>query len=478
LPSGKNTDDILNEVRKAAFALRKNKSNNIEEEEEENSNMENNNNNTLMISEEWESWYPQEWLGWCRYGVPCDYPTPYWVTASIADGPVDDVAPFVDDGKSKKKSNSRATQREREMSSISETRQSNDKNTILAHHSFQVDEELRINSTNHDIKLIQMIKDRAKSDAERERGDVLMDKYMEQEEKLLLTRMEYRTTLIERNIKGTDALKSTPVSLSSTTSRPTIAPSHVTSSHVNSEDDYDADETTYECTPMEQFLGDINNPSYIREFHPSASFSGQFSPSSQGDGDSATSQGDFTGPTAPYDEDAEAIPNIINVLPSITENTHKPSRNASLPCSSFSVEVASTSRTSGVSRPPRPTRNNASSVTLQPSRPYITRSSPALQKKPTTTSNPFAGHDWEHVNRLLHGKYHIHHSNPGVIVQDNFNIRGTIQDMEYLRQLGKEDLDDEPDNLELVKMWLVKMKKAIAIAEKHLEMDDSEEEEV
>ena len=65
-----------------------------------------------------------------------------------------------------------------------------------------------------------------------------------------------------------------------------------------------------------------------------------------------------------------------------------------------------------------------------------------------------------------------------MIVQDNFNIRGTIQDMEYLRQLGKEDLDDEPDNLELVKMWLVKMKKAIAIAEKHLEMDDSEEEEV
>jgi hypothetical protein len=92
-----------------------------------------------------------EWLGWCRYGVPCDDPTTFWVTATIADGPVDDVAPFVDDGKSKKKSTSRASQREREMSSISETKQSHDKNTILAHHSFQVDEELRINSTNHDL---------------------------------------------------------------------------------------------------------------------------------------------------------------------------------------------------------------------------------------------------------------------------------------------------------------------------------------
>ena len=407
-----------------------------------------------------------------------DDPTTYWVTATIEDGPVDNVAPFVDDGKSKKKSNSRATQREREMSSISETRQSNDKNTILAHHSFQVDEELRINSTNHDIKLIQMIKDRAKSDTERERGDVLMDKYMEQEEQLLISRMEYKTTLIERNVKGTNALKSTPVSLSSTTSRPTIAPSHVTSSHVNSEDDYDADETTYECTPMEQFLGDIEKKSYIREFHHPASFSGQFSPLSQGDGDSATSQGDFTEPTAPYDEDTESISNIIIVPSSIAENTHKPLRNASLPCSSFAVEVSSTSRTSGVSRPPRPTKNNASSVTLQPSRGYITRSSPALSKKPTSTSNPFAGHDWEHVNKLLHGRYHIHHSNPGVIVQDDFNIRRTIQDMEYLRQLEEKDLDNDRDNLELVQMWLVKMKKAIAVAEKHLEMDDSEEEEV
>ena len=50
--------------------------------------------------------------------------------------------------------------------------------------------------------------------------------------------------------------------------------------------------------------------------------------------------------------------------------------------------------------------------------------------------------------------------------------------MEYLRQLEEKDLDNDRDNLELVQMWLVKMKKAIAIAEKHLEMDDSEEEEV
>ena len=50
--------------------------------------------------------------------------------------------------------------------------------------------------------------------------------------------------------------------------------------------------------------------------------------------------------------------------------------------------------------------------------------------------------------------------------------------MEYLRQLELKDLDEQRDHLELVQMWLVKMKKATAVAEKQLETDDSEEEEV
>lgn len=48
---------------------------------------------------------------------------------------------------------------------------------------------------------------------------------------------------------------------------------------------------------MERLYDDTRNHSYIGEFNPPASFSGQFSPSEDLNGESATSQGDFTGAT-------------------------------------------------------------------------------------------------------------------------------------------------------------------------------------
>ena len=107
---------MLIEVRKAAFALRRNESKETSDtvEEEEDENVENDNTTLPPISEEWKSWYPQEGLGWCRYGVPSDDPSPYWVTATITDGPTDVETPFHEDWKSKKdkKSTGRALQRD------------------------------------------------------------------------------------------------------------------------------------------------------------------------------------------------------------------------------------------------------------------------------------------------------------------------------------------------------------------------------
>jgi hypothetical protein len=56
-------DNMLNEVRKAALALRRNESKETSDtvEEEEDENVENNNTTLPPISEEWKSWYPQEW---------------------------------------------------------------------------------------------------------------------------------------------------------------------------------------------------------------------------------------------------------------------------------------------------------------------------------------------------------------------------------------------------------------------------------
>ena len=114
---------------------------------------------------------------------------------------------------------------------------------------------------------------------------------------------------------------------------------------------------------MERLYDDTRNHSYIGEFDPPASFSGQFSPSENLNGESATSQGDFTGATELYHDDVP-LSNIVILPTSIAEITRKSLCTASQPCSSFAVQVTSTSRSSGVSRPPLPNRNNSPSVTL------------------------------------------------------------------------------------------------------------------
>ena len=45
--------------------------------------------NSLVIAEEWETWYPQEWIGWCLYGVPSEKPTEFWVHQPVSNGPTD-----------------------------------------------------------------------------------------------------------------------------------------------------------------------------------------------------------------------------------------------------------------------------------------------------------------------------------------------------------------------------------------------------
>ena len=41
------------------------------------------------LVEEWESWYPQEWVGWIMYGVPSENPTDHWVHQPTSEGPTD-----------------------------------------------------------------------------------------------------------------------------------------------------------------------------------------------------------------------------------------------------------------------------------------------------------------------------------------------------------------------------------------------------
>lgn len=81
---------MLNEVRKEAFSLRKTKSTSSNEEEEEEDNEEN-----ISLTEEWTSWYPQEWIGWVMYGAPSENPTEHWVHQPTSKGPTN-VEQYVD----------------------------------------------------------------------------------------------------------------------------------------------------------------------------------------------------------------------------------------------------------------------------------------------------------------------------------------------------------------------------------------------
>ncbi len=85
---------MLNEVRKEAFSMRKTKTiNSVDDEEEE----ENEETASSSLVEEWEMWYPQEWIGWVMYGTPAENPTEHWVNQPSSNGPTDAEHYFVDE---------------------------------------------------------------------------------------------------------------------------------------------------------------------------------------------------------------------------------------------------------------------------------------------------------------------------------------------------------------------------------------------
>jgi hypothetical protein len=154
IPSGKNHQDMLNEVRKAAFALRKSKAK-LDEEDEQDEQVP---ATSISVAEQWETWYPQEWIGWVRFGIPSDHPNEYWVNQPVSDGPSEDPNYLVDEKgvRKNKKPHGRSVQRAEEAQSQSATKVKSDNNSILSHHVLQVEEELRISSSTHDICVVDL----------------------------------------------------------------------------------------------------------------------------------------------------------------------------------------------------------------------------------------------------------------------------------------------------------------------------------
>jgi hypothetical protein len=93
---------MLNEVRKEAFSMRKTRTINSVDDEEEEDNEETSSNSLV---EEWETWYPQEWIGWVMFGTPAESPTEHWVNQQSSHGPTDVEHYFTDEKGSRRNKN-------------------------------------------------------------------------------------------------------------------------------------------------------------------------------------------------------------------------------------------------------------------------------------------------------------------------------------------------------------------------------------
>ena len=182
------------EVRKEAFNARKSRATSTEENEDEEDADEPSSisEGTLpALVEEWESWYPQEWVGWIMYGVPSENPTDHWVHQPTSEGPTDSEHFFTDEkGKRvSKKPAGRSHQRDVESVATAVTKISADSNTMMSHRLLQVDQELQIASSSHNLRIIQLLQSNATSEEEKSLVDDYYKEFLLHEGDLLRKRL-------------------------------------------------------------------------------------------------------------------------------------------------------------------------------------------------------------------------------------------------------------------------------------------------
>ena len=152
--------DVCLDVRKEAYALRGKSSNDDPPDDpEEPLNTSTNSRTTSSSSsssskvikskEDWESWYPMEWLAWITYGVPSAEPSEHWVCENVSDGPKSAVE--------KRKPAGRVDQRKREADLKTEAKTSTNVISLLSTNSLIAQSELAISSRQDDLQQINLI---------------------------------------------------------------------------------------------------------------------------------------------------------------------------------------------------------------------------------------------------------------------------------------------------------------------------------
>jgi hypothetical protein len=103
----------------------------------------------IKSKEDWENWYPMEWLAWITYGVPSSEPSEHWVCENVSEGPKSAIE--------KRKPAGRVDQRKRETYLKTEVKTSTNVISLLSTNSLIAQSELAISSRQDDLQQINLI---------------------------------------------------------------------------------------------------------------------------------------------------------------------------------------------------------------------------------------------------------------------------------------------------------------------------------
>ena len=268
-----------------------------------------------MGSEKWETWYPVELIGWVRYGTPSENPTTHWINQPPSSGPTDVEHYYTDEAGKRvfKKPPGRNVQRQREHTDTINTKTVADGNAMLSQRIVQMNAELAIASSAHQLQIIDRLQKNARTAEEIEDAADLYREYLLDEAETLRKSLADKRA---KRLKETPAtvVTSGPIFCDTTPDIPKDVPDLSTDTSIHAptpqmmklyNDQYD-NESDDMFTPYENMTG--FDDSYPNEQNQPRSYSGQIFSLPPSTSDSRNSS-QSTSPTQLYvSESSESQP--------------------------------------------------------------------------------------------------------------------------------------------------------------------------
>ena len=151
------------------------------------------------------------------YGVPSESPTEHWVNQPTSEGPTDTEHFITDDSGKRvsKKPPGRNHQRDRETTISVVNKTTSDSNTMMSHRLIQVDQELLIAKSSHNLRIIELMMKNANTDEEIDDANECYKEYLLHESAVLK-----KTLADNRALREKEALQTTKPTL--TTPMPAV----------------------------------------------------------------------------------------------------------------------------------------------------------------------------------------------------------------------------------------------------------------